>query len=233
MLSVRSIMSKSNCRSSLTMACMNRYFASDTPPKGTGDRLLKLMDLMCPKPSGLFSQLFNARIAFKTLFETVPLYKKENEHASYAEIKQIWKASDFVLNWVLLRSYIAGADGLSDLELNALIEEIQIWDPHSHENIYIEAAKDGANLTEDQMHVLCDDISKTFSTEQCHALLINALSGARIDGLSQKEYDTFYKVAKYLNVEDDMIKEIMDVYQMEVDLKERYSNLVMPKSQAK
>eukprot|EP01084_Bolivina_argentea_P193072 331306_1 len=202
-------------------------------PNGTGDRLLKLMDFMAPQPAGLFSQLFNARIAFHDLFETIPTYKDTDTQLSYTEARKLWKASDFILNWVLLRSYIAGADGLSDLELNALIEEVQIWDPHTTKEIYIEAAKDGESCTDDELHTLCYDIAKTFSMEQRHALLVNALSAARIDGLSDAEIDSYYKVAKYLNVDDDSAKEVMDVYEMEVDLKERYSNLVLPNVQEK
>ena len=62
-------------------------------------------------------------------------------------------------------------------------------------------------------------------------MLVNSLAAARIDGLSDIERDSYYKVAEYLNVSDETAKEVMDVYQLEVDLKKRYSNLVMPKTQ--
>ncbi len=62
---------------------------------------------------------------------------------------------------------------------------------------------------------------------------MNALSAARIYGLSEAEIDSYYKVAKYLNVDDDSAKEVMEVYEMELDLKERYSNLVLPNVQEK
>ena len=206
---------------------------SKSPPIGTGDRLLHLMDLMTPRPAGLFTQLFNARIALKDIFENVPKYedKGDKTQLKYSEIKDLLKISDFVEMWVLLRCYIAGSDGLSELETNALIEEISIWDPHTTKDLYLEIADRGASLTDNELLSLCNDIRDTFSREQRNALLINSLGAARIDGLSDTERESYHKVAEYLNVSDETAREVMDVYQLEVDLKKRYSNLVMPKAQ--
>eukprot|EP01084_Bolivina_argentea_P278326 475415_1 len=198
----------------------SKYFDSTipNPPPGTGDRLCKLMDLMAVKPAGLFSQVFNARVAFRELFESTP---------------DDQDTIDFIENWITLRTFIAGADGLSDLELNALVEEAGVWRPNQSPQYFEQVSKKGANLSEDELKKLCVKIAESFDIEGRHAMLVNSLMAARIDGLSAKEESAYYKVAEYIGVDALSAKEVMEVYQMEVDLQERYSKLVMAQPQTK
>eukprot|EP01084_Bolivina_argentea_P293184 504204_1 len=172
-------------------------------------RLVNLMDVMSHKPGGFFSQLYNARVAFKDEFN---FFEKHDK---------------FIDDWILLRAYIAGADGLSDEEENALIEEITIWHPGKTTNEIKSIAHKGVNLTDSEIRDLGKEIADKYNIGMRHGLLHNALIAARIDGLSNKEMIAYYKSAHYMEVNADSAKDIMNLYQKEVEIQDEYNKLVV------
>jgi hypothetical protein len=182
-------------------------------------RLFAMSTVWKDKPAGLFNQIYHARVSFTEYFD--PEYEM-------SESKQDPKAVAFLENWILVGSYILGANGISSLESSLYHQLIQPWICWSDERMN-ELINKGANLTVSEARQMCDGVVETYSEEQRNSCVLQALCTAAVDGLDEKERVKYFAVCVNLGIDQETADFILETYDMERELMRRYRKLELPK----
>ena len=177
-----------------------------------GDRLYNLLDFYDDKPAGLWHQLYYTRIFLKDTFEK-GIHTKEGQQ--------------FTRNWIKIKSYICGMDGLSDIEKEAIVIENNSWNPKASKEELNKLCEEAIKFNDKELIKACHVIRKSYTKQQINALLLNALFTAAVDGLDITEMNGFFKVAEILNVSKYDIHTIYSLYMQERDLRQKYDQFLM------
>eukprot|EP01083_Nonionella_stella_P069917 186728_1 len=170
------------------------------------------------KPAGFYSQTWFARIGFKEFFDT------QQPKSGDATAKEI------TLNWTKCSAYIAGADGLSKEEKEALIQTQLIWSGYTLTVKELESAIDEAvHMNTDQAIDLAKKSSASWDVgayQSCVHLLYFTLQISGVDGLSDEEKAKFVEIGRAMNIKEEDINEVIDVYMMEIAFGKRLHRLL-------
>ena len=186
-----------------------RVFGAQLTVQDKSDRLLGLMDHYSDKNAGMWNELYHARVEFKDFFES----------GCDSDEGRI-----FAKNWCTLRSYICSRDGLSEIEREAIVLECSLWCPSLSKDELRDICNKTATLDESEADKICSDVCTTWDIKTRKALIVNALCGAGLDGLSNNELDAFEHVGNKLELSKDVIFEAYECYQDEVKLKKKYQH---------
>eukprot|EP01083_Nonionella_stella_P007085 20446_1 len=162
-----------------------------------------------------------SRIGYKEFFDT--------QIADKGDIDAT--AKDCVLNWTKCVAHVAAADGLSEQEKEILIKTELIWSD------YIVTSKELKSVIKEGVEMNTNDAANAGTmaanaaggfdayTASKH-ILYYALLVSGVDGLSNEEKDRFKQVAKAMDMRQDDIDEILNVYLMEEEFGKRLNTLL-------
>eukprot|EP01083_Nonionella_stella_P187337 688109_1 len=159
-------------------------------------RAITLLDYWSNKPAGFYSQTWFARIGFKEFFDTQQ----------------------------------PKSDGLSKEEKEALIQTQLIWSGYTLTVKELESAIDEAvHMNTDQAIDLAKKSSASWDVgayQSCVHLLYFTLQISGVDGLSDEEKAKFVEIGRAMNIKEEDINEMMDVYMMEIAFGKRLHRLL-------
>ena len=133
--------------------------------------------------------------------------------------------------YVNIQGFVAGADGLYDVQYDIFCKNQQIWSNYKSSNKHvIECMQQGMNFTEKEL----DETVKRFVEDfdqgpvSLHCNLYISLCIAGSDGLSKEEIDRFYLVSNKFGLTKEKADKILDTYLAECRLMKAFDEEIYP-----